>query len=113
MLRLYGFDTYQGVMHKQFYMRKSLSCDLMEPFRPLIDLQVKKAIHLSQCKADDFTVKNGRYELKWEKNKEYTGFLMKPLMEDKEEIFLYVQSYYRCFMKQKEVDEYPIYKIGE
>jgi CRISPR-associated protein Cas1 len=113
MLRLFGFDTYQGVMHKQFYMRKSLVCDLIEPFRPLIDLQIKKAINLNQCKPDDFMKKNGRYDLKWEKNKEYTAFLMKPLIEEKEEIFLYIQSYYRCFIKEKEIKKFPTYRIGD
>ena len=37
MLQVYGFDTYYGVFHKCFYMRKSLVCDIMEPIRPIID----------------------------------------------------------------------------
>ena len=56
LLRLYGFDVYQGVYHKEFYMRKSLACDLMEPMRPLIDFKVRKAINLKQCKQEDFKV---------------------------------------------------------
>lgn len=31
ILQVYGFDTYCGVFHKCFYMRKSLVCDIMEP----------------------------------------------------------------------------------
>ena len=34
ILQVYGFDTYYGVFHKCFYMRKSLVCDLMESMRP-------------------------------------------------------------------------------
>ena len=44
MLQVYGFDTYYGVFHKCFYMRKSLVCDIMEPIRPIIDYEVRKAI---------------------------------------------------------------------
>ena len=54
MLQVYGFDTYYGVFHKCFYMRKSLVCDIMEPIRPIIDYEVRKAINLGQCKIDDF-----------------------------------------------------------
>ena len=40
LLNLYGFDTYQGVYHQVFYQRKSLVCDLVEPFSPLVDQHV-------------------------------------------------------------------------
>lgn len=33
LLLLYGFDIYKGVYHQVFYQRKSLVCDLVEPFR--------------------------------------------------------------------------------
>ena len=54
MLQVYGFDTYYGVFHKCFYMRKSLVCDLMEPMRPIVDYAIRKAINLGQCKKEDF-----------------------------------------------------------
>ena len=50
MLQVYGFDTYYGVFHRCFYMRKSLVCDLMEPMRPIVDYAIRKAINLGQCK---------------------------------------------------------------
>ena len=31
LLQVYGFDVYCGVYHKEFYMRKSLACDMVEP----------------------------------------------------------------------------------
>lgn len=37
LLSVFGFDTYTGFLHRQFYMRKSLTCDLVEPFRVIID----------------------------------------------------------------------------
>lgn len=109
MLRLYGFDTYWGVYHKLFYMRKSLVCDLVESFRPLIDWEVRKAINLHQCKQDDFEYINGKYQLKWEMNQNYVSFLVKPILEHKRDFFLYFQNYYRAFMKQKPIAEYPIF----
>lgn len=113
LLSAYGFDTYKGVMHRQFYMRKSLVCDLVEPFRPLIDIQVKKSINLKQIKEDDFLLIKGQYRLKWNCSAKYVQFLMKPIMEEKESIFLYIQSYYRAFMKKLEVDKFPVFDIGE
>ena len=35
-----------GVYHKEFYMRKYLLCDIMEPLRPTIAPEVCKAIYL-------------------------------------------------------------------
>ena len=51
ILQVYGFDTYYGVFHKCFYMRKSLVCDLMESMRPIVDYQVRKAINLGDRKS--------------------------------------------------------------
>lgn len=46
LLNVYGFDEYYGVFHRCFYMRKSLVCDLQEPFRPIIDYATRKAVNL-------------------------------------------------------------------
>lgn len=112
ILSSFGFDTYCGVMHRQFYMRKSLVCDIVEPFRPLIDRQIKKGINLKQIKEDDFIIMNHQYKLRWENNPKYVKLLMTPIIENKDEIFGYIQSYYRAFMKEVRIEEYPIYKIG-
>jgi len=111
MLNLYGFDTYVGVYHREFYMRRSLVCDLVEPFRPLIDWKVRTAVHVGQCKEEDFFKVDDRYALNITKNKDYVSFLMKPLLENKNEMFLYFQSYYRAFMKHKNASEFPQFKI--
>lgn len=111
MLNLYGFDTYVGVYHREYYMRKSLTCDIMEPFRPLIDWTVRKAVNLGQCKPEHFNVVNGRYLLDIRHNKDYVSFLMKPLLESREDVFVYVQRYYRFFMGRKSCSECPEFRI--
>ncbi|MGI5832840.1 MAG: type V CRISPR-associated endonuclease Cas1 [Thermoguttaceae bacterium] len=110
-LSVYGFDTYQGVFHRCFYMRKSLVCDLVEPFRPLIDLQVRKGFRLNRFQEKDFKVYQGRVELKWEKSPDYVAILLHPLLERKEEIYRYIQSYYRAFMRGKDIRAYPFFDI--
>ena len=109
ILLSYGFDTYKGVLHRQFYMRKSLVCDLIEPFRILIDYQVKKSINLKQISEDDFIVRNHQYMLKYDKNAHYVSILMQPILESRKDIFLYIQKYYRSFMKQLPIEQYSTY----
>ncbi len=100
-------------MHKQFYMRKSLVCDMIEPFRPVVDIQVKKSINLKQIKDEDFLLINSQYRLKWEKSASYVQFLMNPIITLKDEIFVYIQGYYRAFMKGLPSVEFPIFDIGD
>lgn len=113
MLNLYGFDLYQGVYHRCFYQRKSLVCDLVEPFRCIIDKQIKKAIGLKQLQPNDFMVRQGQYVLKYEKNRDYTRWLMGAILEHKEAMFKYVQEYYRCFIRSKAIEEFPTFHINE
>ena len=113
MLNLYGFDVFRGVYHRSFYQRKSLVCDLVEPFRCIIDNKIRKSYNLGQIKKDDFLNIKGQYILRIDKNKEYTGWLLKELVKYKEDIFLYVQKYYRCFMRGKDISEYPEFLIKE
>lgn len=113
LLLSFGFDTYVGIYHKQFYMRKSLTCDLVEPFRIIIDHAVHKAYNLGQIKTDDFILINGQYKLKWEANRKYIAILMEPILENKDLIFKYVQDYYRCFMKETSINNYPFISKGE
>ncbi len=109
LLSLYGFDTYQGVYHQVFYQRKSLVCDLVEPFRPLVDQRIRNAYKLGQINEDDFSYINGQYRIFGEPSKPYIALLLKSLLEHKQEMFLYVQSYYRAFMQNKPIVEYPTF----
>lgn len=106
LLQLYGFDVYYGVLHRCFYMRKSLVCDIQEPFRPIIDWKIRCAINLGQIKEDDFEIINNQYVLKYNRNAEYVSLFVREILEYKEDIFRYVQKYYRCFMKQNPIDKF-------
>ena len=110
ILQVYGFDTYYGVFHRCFYMRKSLVCDIMEPMRPIIDYEIRKAANLGQCKIDDFEQFDQRWVLKYKKNPYYIQFLMNSILEYKDDIFLYIQKYYRFFMKDR-AGEVPVFEI--
>ncbi|MBN1896513.1 MAG: type V CRISPR-associated endonuclease Cas1 [Candidatus Aenigmarchaeota archaeon] len=110
-LELYGFDTYCGFYHKLFFQRKSLVCDLVEPFRCIIDRRIRKSFNLKQINKDDFYFKNGQFYVKREFNKKYSKLFLKEILLYKEKIFLYIQSYYRSFIKGKEIDSFPVFNI--
>lgn len=111
LVNVYGFDEYCGVLHRYFYMRKSLVCDLMEPFRPIVDWTIRKAINLEQFKKEDFQVYNGKYQLDWKKSGKYTQVFLEDILEYKVEMFMYVQGYYRSFMKHKKAEEFPVFQM--
>ena len=113
LLESFGFDTFCGVMHTQFYMRKSLVCDLVEPFRSLIDHAVRNGIALRQIQEDDFLLINGQYRLKWKESSRYVKFLLEPILSEKDVIFSYIQEYYRAFMKGLPADSFPYFDISE
>ena len=113
LLNLYGFDVYQGVYHKEFYQRKSLVCDLVEPFRPIIDYRIRKAYKLNQIKEEDFIISQGQYRLFGKKSLPYLGFLIESLIVNKVDIFKYIQLYYRAFIRCKVIEEYPYHNIFE
>lgn len=110
-VRLFGFDPYVGVYHRLWFKRKSLICDLIEPFRCIIDRKVRKAFNTKQCKADDFVLQKNEYILKKERSSDYYKIFYEVLIEQKKEIFEYVRNYYRCFMQKKSVPDYPQFLI--
>lgn len=69
LLGLYGFDLYCGVLHTLFYQRKSLVCDIVEPFRCIIDARIRKAHSLNQIDQHDFgnDAKNGTFYIGYDK----------------------------------------------
>lgn len=113
LLSAYGFDTYCGVMHRQFYMRKSLVCDLVEPFRPLVDHALKTGINRKQVQESHFELENGQWRLKWKESANYVRLFLQPILSQKAEIFEYVQAYYRAFMKGNPASDYPVYTLYE
>jgi CRISP-associated protein Cas1 len=112
MIAIYGFDVFCGVYHTFFYQRKSLICDLVEPFRCIIDQRLRKAYNLKQIDEKDFFIKNQQYQLSYKQQHKYTSMFVKDILKYKENIFLYIQSYYRWFMKNKSIQQFPIFTIN-
>lgn len=113
MLCLYGFDLYQGVLHTNFYQRKSLVCDIVEPFRCIIDKRLRKAYNLGQIDESDFFFSKGQWSLEYKNQEKYTKLFVRDLMDEKERIFIYCQTYYRWLMKKKSATEFPVFNISE
>lgn len=109
LLRLHGFDTYKGIYHKLFFQRKSLTCDLIEPFRCIVDRQLLKSYHLSQVDADDFNVVGKRVALPFEWQRKYATIFLETIMEHREAIFSFVHGFYRFIMDAE--NEFPEFKI--
>lgn len=110
-VRMFGFDLYVGVYHRMWFKRKSLVCDLMEPFRPIIDKTVRTAWNRKQFSEKDFTVQKGEYRLKYERNGDYCRVFFDALIPYKTAVFKYIQSYYRCFMGRKSETQYPMFEL--
>lgn len=108
-VRMFGFDLYIGVYHRMWFKRKSLICDLVEPFRCIIDKAVHTAINRKQFVETDYDVYKGEYRLKREKNKDYSRIFFDALVPYKMEFFKYVQTYYRCFMRNRDIHSYPTF----
>jgi|WetSurMetagenome_2_1015567.scaffolds.fasta_scaffold55136_3 CRISP-associated protein Cas1 len=109
LLSLHGFDTYKGIYHQLFFQRKSLTCDVMEPFRCLIDRALLKAYNLKQVDEKDFRLFKGRYVLEYDKSRKYLKLFLDTLMENKEDIFRYVKGFYFCVLN--DTRDYPFFKI--
>lgn len=106
-IRMFGFDLYVGVYHRLWFKRKSLVCDLMEPFRCIIDHAVLLAFNRKQFDIKDFELIKSEYHLKKEKTADYYRVFCDALISKKTDMFRYIQSYYRCFMGCKSVINYP------
>ncbi len=112
LLQVFGFDVYCGVYHKEFYMRKSLVCDIMEPLRPIIDWRVRTAINLEQFQKEDFQIIQNQYCLNYKSSAKYVTVLLEEILQHKNEIFIYVRDYYRNFMKGREIEKYRCFELG-
>lgn len=108
---LFGFDVFVGVYHRLWFKRKSLICDLVEPFRCIIDHTIRNGLNRKQIQPGDFECVRGEYRLKREKTGDYYKLFFDALIPHKMEIFKYVQKYYRCFMRQNAPDFYPRFNI--
>ena len=110
-VRMFGFDVYIGVYHRLWFKRKSLICDLIEPFRPIIYRAIRTAYNRKQFSVKDFQIYKGEYRLKLEKNTDYTKVFFNALIPYKMEIFKFVRTYYRCFMQGKDISVFPKFEL--
>lgn len=111
LLRLYGFDTYKGCYHKLFFQRKSLSCDVVEPFRCIIDKQLRKSFNLGQVDKKDFSVRSGKVvAMNFAVSRKYSEIFMQTIMDHKEELYHFVQSFYRHVMNAQR-NPFPSFRI--
>ena len=113
LLSLYGFDLYCGVHHRFFYQRMSLVCDIVEPFRCIVDRRLRKAHNLGQIDEKDFFFHDGHWNLEWKNQTRYVGLFFKDILAEKESLFLFCQRYYRWFVRDRPISEFPSYRIGE
>lgn len=109
--RLFGFDIYVGVYHRQWFKRKSLLCDLIEPFRCIIDSTIRKSLNLGQFKARDFKCIKGEYFLSRDVAPNYYQIFMQDIVKYKREIFSFFQGYYKFFMGIGNNIQFPSFQI--
>ncbi|NLD09053.1 MAG: type V CRISPR-associated endonuclease Cas1 [Xanthomonadaceae bacterium] len=113
LLNLFGFDLYKGFLHQTFYQRKSLVCDFQEPFRPIVDKVIKHGFNLGQIKEEDFTIRQGQYQLSFKAARQYTAWILPAILKEKDHIFLYIQNFYRSFMRDRPIEDYSHYYFLE
>lgn len=107
ILNIYGFDIYKGNLHQEFYKRKSLVCDIIEPFRPIIDYKIRKLLKLGQLNQFKFIQENNQYQLNYEDSSKFISLILEEIILYKRCIFKYIQQYYRWFMKDKDIENFP------
>lgn len=109
LLRVYGFDTYKGIYHQLFFQRKSLSCDMMEPFRCIIDKTLVKMHALEQFDKKDFTQRKGQYYLSYKNSGKYAQIFLKEILNHKEDIYNYARDHYYLILNDEgEVKDFVI-----
>ena len=101
VLRVYGFDTYKGIYHQLFFQRKSLSCDMMEPFRCIIDKSLVKMHNLEQFDKKDFNVKKGKYYLSYKNSAKYSKIFLKEILKHKMDIYSYIREHYYLILNDE------------
>ena len=111
VLSAYGFDLYYGVYHRPFYNRMSLACDIMEPFRCIVDRRIRKMHELNQINDDDFYQEDGRWQLRHDAQKKYIALFLKDILSEKKHVFEFCKKYYKWFMSNG-ISSEPSYMIG-
>ena len=61
---------------------------------------------INQISEKDFKVMNKKYILKWENNKKYVQIFSQAINEYNEDIFMFIQKFYRSYVKGKDISQY-------
>lgn len=110
LLNLFGFDTYRGFYHRLFFQRKSLTCDILEPFRCIIDRAILKIFNLKIFNQKDFKIKDGKVFLKYKNSSKYALYFLKEIISYNEEIYCYIRDFYHYVMDNKKY-KFPYFNI--
>lgn len=107
LLDAYGFDLYVANLHQEFYKRKSLVCDLEEPFRPLMDYIVRKMFNLGMVKEEDFYYNGMSYSFSYKEKPSinYQQTILEELLKYKDSIFVFIRNYYRWIKNPNRIEK--------
>lgn len=98
LCRHFGLDTYKGFYHTQFFARRSLVCDLMEPFRCIIDNRTRTALTLKIVTPQDFKMSEYGLTTGWQTSSRLTQLYAEEVLQQRTAILRYVQSFYKHIM---------------
>jgi CRISP-associated protein Cas1 len=94
LCNLVALDPYIGFLHKEYYGRPSLVCDLMEAYRPLVDKFVITLINRREIKKENFEISANRIEFRL--NKDSFGLLINKWTD-----FFKIDSFYYGILDKK------------
>lgn len=86
-------------------------CDLIEPFRTIIDRKIRILYRLNQISEKDFYIRKGRYSVNYRSKNNYGAIFAKEINDYSVCIFRYIQGYYRWFMTSEDLSKMPNARI--
>ena len=113
ILNIYGFDIYKGNLHKVFWQRKSLVCDIIEPFRPIVDYKIRKMINLKQIDSYYFEKSQDQYRIDFEDSRKFLKEILGEILRYKMHIFRFIRDYYRWFCRERAIELFPKINLDE
>ena len=113
ILNIYGFDIYKGNLHKVFWQRKSLVCDIIEPFRPIVDYKIRKMMKLKQIDSYKFEKKQYQYFIDFDDSRKFLKEILGEILRYKMHIFRFIRDYYRWFCRDMAMELFPKINLDE
>lgn len=88
LCNIVALDPYIGFLHREYYGRPSLVCDIMEAYRPFIDKFILNLINRKEVNKDDFELTDNKIEFKLKSNS-FAKLISKWNVFFKEDLFYY------------------------